>query len=223
MTTPSFKPFVRHFTFREEFDMTPTVFVVDDDVSMREAIESLVLHAGWQPATFDSAHAFLAHPRVDAPKCLVLDITLPGLNGLDLQKVIAVDQLSMPIIFITAHGDVPTSVQAMKAGAFEFLTKPIRSEVLLDAMRNAIGRSQEALFDEAEMRSLRKRYALLTAREREVMALIVTGLLNKEVGSELGISIITVKVHRAKVMQKMEAESFAELLNMEAKLRRAVA
>jgi FixJ family two-component response regulator len=202
---------------------TPIVFVVDDDVSVRESLELLIRCAGWQPETFASAQEFLARPRVLAPSCLVLDVTLPDLNGLDLQKRVAVDRIDMPIIFITGCGDVPMTVQAMKAGAVEFLTKPFADDVLLDAIRHAIERSHIALRHEAEVRALRDCYASLSRREREVMALVVSGLLNKQVGGELGISEITVKAHRGQVMRKMQAHSFADLVNMAAKLRLAPA
>jgi len=198
---------------------TPIVFVVDDDISVRESLELLIRCAGWQPETFASAQEFLARPRLLVPSCLVLDVTLPGLNGLDLQKRIAVDRIDMPIIFITGYGDVPTTVQAMKAGAVEFLTKPFGDDVLLSAIRHAIERSRAALGHEAEMQVLRDRYASLTPREREVMALVASGLLNKQVGSELGISEITVKAHRGQVMRKMKADSIADLVNMAARLR----
>jgi FixJ family two-component response regulator len=197
------------------------VFVVDDDVSVRESLESLIRCAGWQPETFASAQEFLSRPRVLAPSCLVLDVTLPDLNGLDLQKRVAVDRTDMPIIFITGYGDVPMTVQAMKAGAVEFLTKPFGDDVLLSAIRHAIERSQAALGHEAEMQALRDRHASLSRREREVMALVVSGLLNKQVGGELGISEITVKAHRGKVMRKMEAHSLADLVTMAARLRPA--
>jgi FixJ family two-component response regulator len=198
---------------------TPIVFVVDDDISVRESLELLIRCAGWQPETFASAQAFLSRPRVLAPSCLVLDVSLPGLNGLDLQKRIAVDRIDMPIIFITGYGDVPTTVQAMKAGAVEFLTKPFGDDVLLSAIRHAIERSRVALGHEAEMQVLRDRYASLTPREREVMALVASGLLNKQVGGELGISEITVKAHRGQVTRKMKADSIADLVNMAARLR----
>jgi FixJ family two-component response regulator len=202
---------------------TPTVFVVDDDVSVRESLELLIRCAGWQPETFASAQEFLARPRLLAPSCLVLDVSLPDLNGLDLQKRIGADRVDMPIIFITGHGDVPMTVRAMKAGAVEFLTKPFGDEVLLSAIRNAIERSQTELDREAQMRALRDCYASLSRREREVMALVVSGLLNKQVGSELGISEITVKTHRGNVMRKMKADSLADLVNMAARLRLAPA
>jgi FixJ family two-component response regulator len=202
---------------------TPIVFVVDDDVSVRESLELLIRWAGWQPETFASAQEFLSHPRVLAPSCLVLDVTLPGLNGLDLQKRVAVDRTDMPIIFITGYGDVPMTVQAMKAGAVEFLTKPFRDDVLLSAIRHALERSHTALRHEAEIRALRDRYASLSRREREVVALVVSGLLNKQVGGELGISEITVKAHRGKAMRKMEAHSLADLVTMAARLRLASA
>ena len=197
---------------------TPIVFVVDDDISVRESLELLIRSEGWQPETFASAQEFLAHPRMLVPSCLVLDVSLPGLNGLDLQKRVAVERIDMPIIFITGHGNVPMTVQAMKAGAVEFLTKPFSDDVLLSAIRNAIERSKTALQHEAEMRALRDRYASLTRREREVMALVTSGLLNKQVGGELGISEITVKAHRGQAMQKMKADSLADLVKMAARL-----
>jgi FixJ family two-component response regulator len=202
---------------------TPIVFVVDDDISVRESLELLIRSAGWQPEIFASAQQFLSHPRVLAPSCLILDVTLPDLNGLDLQKRIAADRIDMPIIFITGYGDVPMTVQAMKAGAVEFLTKPFSEDVLLNAIRHAIERSHAALDREAEIRALRDCYASLSRREREVMALVVSGLMNKQVGFELGISEITVKAHRGQVMRKMAAGSLADLVNMAARLRLAPA
>ena len=204
-------------------DAIPTVFVVDDDISVRESLELLIRCAGWQAETFPSAQEFLSRPRVLAPSCLVLDVGLPDLNGLDLQKRVAADRSDMPIIFITGYGDVPMTVQAMKAGAVEFLTKPFGDEVLLGAIRNAIERSRTALSHEADTRALRDCYASLTPREREVMALVVSGLLNKQVGGELGISEITVKAHRGHAMRKMKAGSLADLVNMAARLRLATA
>jgi FixJ family two-component response regulator len=197
---------------------TPIVFVVDDDVSVRESLESLIRYAGWQPVTFATAGAFLAHPRVLVPSCLVLDVSLPDLNGLDLQRLIAADRIDTPIIFITGHGDVPMSVRAMKAGAAEFLMKPFGDDVLLDAIRLCLEKSRAALGEEAERHALRQRYARLTDREREVMTLVVSGKLNKHVGAELGISEITVKWHRGSVMRKMQAGSLADLVRMAAAL-----
>src|SRR5215510_3373195 len=196
---------------------TPIVFVVDDDVSVREALEGLIRYAGWQVETFASAQEFLARPRILAPSCLVLDVSLPDLSGLDVQQRV-VDRMDMPIIFITGYGDVPMTVQAMKAGAVEFLTKPFDDDVLLSAIRHAIERSQTALGHEAELRALRDDYASLSRREREVMALVVSGLLNKQVGWELGISEITVKAHRGQVMRKMKADSLTDLVKMAARL-----
>ncbi len=199
----------------------PTVFVVDDDVSVRESLELLIITAGWRPETFASAHEFLNRPRVLAPSCLVLDLSLPDLNGLELQKRVAADRPDMPIIFITGHGDVPTTVRAMKAGAVEFLTKPFSDEALLGAINHAIERSRAALGREAALTELRNCYVSLTVREREVMALVVSGLLNKQVGGELGITEITVKAHRGQVMRKMKADSLPDLVKMAARLRLA--
>lgn len=197
---------------------TQMVFVVDDDISVRESLELLVRCEGWQPETFTSAQEFLARPRPFVPSCLVLDVSLPDLNGLDVQKRLARDRADMPIVFITGHGDVPTSVKAMKAGAVEFLMKPLKHNVMLDAIRESLHRSGIAVALEMEMQTLRKRYASLTGRERQVMGLVVSGLLNKQVGGELGISEITVKAHRGRVMQKMQARSLADLVKMAARL-----
>jgi FixJ family two-component response regulator len=197
----------------------PIVFVVDDDVSVRESLELLIDNEGWQPKTFASAQEFLDSPRAVVPSCLLLDISLPGLNGLELQKRIAVERTDLPIIFITGYGDVPKTVQAMKAGAVEFLTKPFNDEILLTSIQQALERSRLALIRETEMQELRNRYAALTPREREVMALVVCGLLNKQVGGELGISEITVKAHRGQVMQKMKANSVADLVKLAARLQ----
>ncbi len=199
-------------------NVTPVVFIVDDDVSVRESLELLIQNEGWQPETFASAQEFLDRPRTLVPSCLVLDLSLPGLNGLELQKQLAVERADVPIIFITGYGDVPKTVQAMKAGALEFLTKPFDSDALLGAIRKALERSRLALAQEAEMRELRNRYASLTSREQQVMALVVSGLLNKQVGGELGISEITVKAHRGQVMQKMKADSLATLVKLAGKL-----
>src|SRR5215470_15049153 len=201
----------------------PIVFVVDDDVSVRESLELLIQNEGWQPKTFASAQEFLDCPRALVPNCLLLDISLPGMTGLDLQKRIAFERTDMPIIFITGSGDIPKSVQAMKAGAVEFLTKPFNDEVLLTAIRQALERSRLALAQEAEIRELRDRYVSLTPREREVMGLVVSGLLNKQVGGELGISEITVKAHRGQVMQKMKANSVADLVKMAERLQNSAA
>ena len=201
--------------------VTPIVFIVDDDVSVRESLELLIQNEGWQAETFASAQEFLDHPRAALPNCLILDVSLPGLNGLELQQRVAAERTDMPIIFITGHGDIPMTVRAMKAGAIEFLTKPFSDEALLNAIRRALQRSRLALNHEAEIRELRNRYVLLTPRERQVMALVVSGLLNKQIGGELGISEITVKAHRGQVMQKMKADSLASLVKMAAKLRSA--
>ena len=201
-------------------DVVPMVFVVDDDVSVRESLELLITSAGWRPETFASAQEFLTRPPVVVPSCLVLDVTLPGLNGLDLQKRLSA-RTEMPIVFITGYGDVPTSVRAMKAGAAEFLMKPFKADVLLGAIRTALARSQVTLNAETHLRGLRDSYASLTAREREVMALVVSGLLNKQAGGELGISEITVKAHRGQFMRKMKADSLAHLVKMATSLETA--
>jgi FixJ family two-component response regulator len=201
---------------------TPVVFIVDDDPSVRESLQSLVRSAGWLAETFASAKDFLARPRVVAPSCLVLDVQLPDLSGLDLQQRV-VDRIDLPIIFITGYTDVPITVRAMKAGAIEFLTKPYRCDVVLDAIQNAFEHSRAALGRQAKMMSLRDHYASLSRREREVMALVVSGLLNKQVGGELGISEITVKAHRGNVMRKMRAESVPDLVRMAASLEIASA
>ncbi|HUS12738.1 MAG TPA: response regulator [Pyrinomonadaceae bacterium] len=196
----------------------PIVFVVDDDISVRESVESMIIFAGWQPETFASAGDFLARPRTTLPSCLVLDVSLPDLNGLELQKLIAADRVDMPIIFITGHGDVPMTVQAMKGGAVEFLTKPFDDEVLLSAIRHAIERSAAVLADQAEISALRSSYISLTPRERDVMSLVVAGMLNKQIGLKLDISEITVKAHRGKMMQKMKAGSVADLVKTAVRL-----
>jgi FixJ family two-component response regulator len=198
-------------------DLTPIVFVVDDDVSVRESLELLITSAGWRPETFASGQEFLARPRVDVPACLLLDLSMPRVDGLELQRRLA-QRHEVPIIFITGHGDIPLTVQAMKAGAIEFLTKPLKHDVLVLAIHDALERSRTALRKDAEMRGLRRCYDSLSPREREVMALVVSGLLNKQVGSELGISEITVKAHRGHLMRKMKAESLPDLVTMAAQL-----
>lgn len=197
---------------------TPVVFVVDDDVSVRESLASLIQSEGWKAETFASAQDFLCRPQALTPHCLVLDLSLPDLNGLELQQRLSPHRIDMPIIFITGHGDVATTVKAMKAGAVEFLTKPFRDDTLLKAIREAIGRSHSLQSSAAEIRRLRERYESLTRREQEVMALVISGLLNKQVAAELGISEITVKAHRGSVMRKMQADSLADLIGMAARL-----
>ena len=198
-------------------EVSPVVFVVDDDISVRESLDALISFDGWRTETFESAEDFLARPRANEPSCLILDISLPKLNGLDLQQLLT-DRREMPIIFITGHGDIPTTVKAMKAGAVEFLTKPIDDEALLAAIRNSIERSRAELGTGAELDVLRARWDSLTPREREVIELVVSGLLNKQVGLKLGISEITVKAHRGKGMQKMEADSLADMVRMTSRL-----
>jgi len=199
--------------------IAPVVFVVDDDISVRESLDLSIRCEGWQAETFASANEFLNRSRSLGPSCLVLDYSLPDLNGLELQKRVAIERPEMPIIFITGQGDVPVTVQAMKAGALEFLTKPFRDDVLLNAIRDGLDRSRAVLRHQADVQQLRDRYVSLSCRERQVMALVVSGLLNKQVGGELGISEITVKAHRGKVMQKMQADSLADLVRMAARLR----
>jgi FixJ family two-component response regulator len=198
---------------------SPIVFVVDDDISVRESLELLIQHEGLCVETFTSAQEFLNRPRAFVPSCLVLDIAMPGLNGLELQKRVVTERPDMPIIFITGLGDIPMTVQAMKAGAVEFLTKPIGDEALLSAIRSSLERSKTLLGRDEELRMLKARYARLTSREREVMALVVAGLANKQVAGELGISEITVKAHRGSMMRKMKADSLAELVNLAARIR----
>jgi FixJ family two-component response regulator len=199
--------------------VTPTVFVVDADFSVRESLESLIRAAGWQVYTFASAHEFLSRPRRFAPSCLILDALLPDMNGLELQERIATERNGMPIIFLSGQCDIQTTVRAMKAGAMEFLIKPYEPEMILNAVRHAIKRSEAALNRENEMHALKSYYGSLTSREREVMTLVASGLLNKQVGGELGISEITVKAHRGNVMRKMKADSFADLVTMALRLR----
>ena len=200
-------------------DVSSIVFVVDDDVSVRESLELLIKHEGWRVETFTSAEEFLNRSYEVVPSCVVLDISMPGLNGLELQKRLAAERAGMPIIFVTGHGDIPKTVQAMKAGAVEFLTKPFSDSTLLAAITGAIERSKILIGRDAEVRTLKTRYARLSSREREVMALVVLGLPNKQVGSELGISEITVKAHRGSMMRKMEADSLADLVHQAARLR----
>jgi FixJ family two-component response regulator len=192
----------------------PMVVVVDDDISVRESLELLIQNEGWQPALFESAQEFLAQLPSVVPSCLILDVNLPDLSGLDIQQRITDEKSSTPIIFITGYGDIPTSVRAIKAGAAEFLTKPLDDEILIEAIRAAVLRSQANLKREGAQRQLQERLALLSKREREVMNLVVKGLMNKQVGFELGISEITVKAHRGKVMEKMRAATFVDLVNM---------
>jgi len=207
----------RSVAIRTMPDDSAIVLVVDDDMSVRESLESLIRHAGWLAELFASGQEFLARPRLTVPCCLLLDVSLPGLSGLELQRQIA-ERTEMPIIFITGHGDVPMTVQAMKAGAVEFLTKPLRRDVLLNAIRGALERSRAALRVDAEMQAIKNCYQSLTPREREVMGLVVTGLLNKQIAGELDISETTVKKHRGQVMRKMKSDSLAELVTIAARL-----
>ena len=213
----------RPMTLSGNVPPTAVVYVVDDDVSVRESLEALLRWAGWQVETFQSAQEFLGRPLLDCASCLVLDVSLPGLSGLDLQQRLATDHADVPIIFITGHGDIPMTVQAMKAGAAEFLPKPFSDETLLDAIRDAIERNREARSRQSELYAVRADYASLSRREREVMIRVVAGRLNKQVASELGISEITVKAHRGRVMRKMHADSVADLVRMAARLRLAPA
>jgi FixJ family two-component response regulator len=216
-----------HTPFTQRPDVAPTppsqgpavVYVVDDDISVRESLEALIRFAGWETETFDSAQAFLDRPGISGPSCLVLDVHLPIVSGLDLQRRIASGRMEMPIIFITGGLDVPIAVQAMKEGAADFLTKPVREDVLLQAIEASLARSRAALDDTVERRAIQARHATLSPRERQVMALVVSGLLNKQIGGKLDISEITVKAHRGSAMRKMKARSLANLVEMAIKLR----
>jgi FixJ family two-component response regulator len=223
LTNPTILPSLlrRRSTMPAPSELAPIIFVVDDDVSVRESLELLIQNEGWRVRTFASAREFLDCPRTAVPSCLVLDVSLPGLNGLELQKRVASQRTEMPIIFIAGCADVRTTVQAMKGGAVEFLTKPFNDEILLTAVRQALEGSRLALAHQAEIYELRNRDASLTPRERQVMALVVSGLLNKQIGGELGISEITVKAHRGQVMHKMRADSLAQLVRIAAKLEAA--
>lgn len=197
----------------------PTVFVVDDDVSVRESLELLIKSAGWQPMLFDSAQAFLEAPVIPSPSCLVLDVNMPGLNGLDLQGMITGNRSMMPIIFVSGFGDVPMTVKALKGGALDFLTKPIDTMALLDAVRTALEKSEAMRRDDSDLLQLQARFEALTKREREVMARVVKGLLNKQVAYELDISEVTVKAHRGQVMRKMCARTLPDLVNIASRLQ----
>lgn len=200
-------------------DMTPIVYVVDADVLIRESLQELICAAGWQPLAFSSAEEFLSHPCQSCPSCLVLEVMLPGVDGFGLQQRVAGERADIPIIFVTAHNDVPMIVRAMKAGATEFLRKPFIEEVLLAAIRLALDRSRAMQTTVSETKALQEHYTGLSNREREVMSLVVSGLSNKQVGDELGISIVTVKAHRGRVMRKMRAASLAELVTIAGRLQ----
>jgi FixJ family two-component response regulator len=211
-------PINHRLGFTETSRLGPFVYIIAPDETERESLERLVRCEGWHPETFASAEEFLVHPSATAPSCLLLDESLPGISGLELQKRTAVDQPHVAIIFLSAEGKIPTAVEAMKAGAVEFLTKPFRDNELLSAVREALERSRFVLAKEGHKQALQRSYASLSPRERQVMALVSSGLLNKQIGGELGISEITVKAHRGQVMQKMHADSFADLIKMAAKL-----
>ena len=196
----------------------PTIFVIDDDPSVRQSLESLIKSVGWRVLIYGSAQEFLGSGHLDAPGCIILDVRLPGLSGLDLQQALLRAKSHLPVIFITGHGDIPMSVQAMKAGAVEFLTKPFREQDLLDALKLALDRDRTTRQQRAELAALRARYDSVTPREQQVMGLLVTGLLNKEIAATLGVSEVTIKVHRSQIMQKMQADSLANLVRMAERL-----